>query len=66
MTPGAPEKPVAELAQRLRSLSAAEQLQVLREALRDSPAAAASDQAFRAAAEKVLQEDREILDSLAG
>jgi hypothetical protein len=63
MGPDGSDKPVAELAERLRSLSAAQQLQVLREALRAS--SAAPDEAFRAAAEKVLREDREILDSLA-
>jgi len=65
MNPGGPEESAAEMARRLRSLPAAEQLQVLREALGDSSASAASDKALRACAVRVLREDHEILDSLA-
>ena len=60
-TPAA-HQPVAELAARLRSLPVADQLEVLREALR--PASPAPDETFRTAVERVLQEDRDILESL--
>jgi len=62
MTTSGPERPVAELAERLRSLSVTDQLQVLRAALRGNPDA--PDDSFRAAAERVLREDRDILESL--
>lgn len=53
---------MAELAERLRSLSVADQLEVLRTALRGN--SDTSEAGFRAAAERVLREDRDILESL--
>lgn len=54
---------VAKLAGEFRALSPAEQLEVLRRSLRYR-GRIASDEEFRAAVEKVLRDDREILESL--
>ena len=62
MMPKDQAKPVAELAERIRSLSVADQIEVLRESL-NTPSPASED-AVRSAAERVLREDREILESL--
>ncbi len=62
MKPNPQAGPVAELAERMRSLSVADQIEVLREAM--TTPSPASEDVVRSAAERVLREDREILDSL--